>query len=242
MSLLVFMYHRARAEQHGNPAAVLDAHFAHLAASCHNVLPGEPLEAGRLNVCLSFDDAYFDFYDVVFPLLQRHGLRALLAVPPFVVREHIYAPRVERRAIPSETAFNHPSRGGFCTWGELEAMAASGHVAFAAHGFSHRPLDRAATHLATEIDAPKTLLATRLGQPIDSFVFPYGRFSASALTHARRRYRYIFRIGGALNRSWNSNILYRIDADRMPGPRALLSPARLMSYRARYFWNRLRLR
>lgn len=242
MSLLIFMYHRARAEQHGNAASVLDAHFAHIAACCRHVLPGETLATGRLNVCLSFDDAYFDFYDVVFPLLQKHGLRALLAVPPFVMREQVHAPSVERRGIASETAFNHPSRGGFCTWEELETMAASGHVAFAAHGFSHLPLDRAATDFSTEIDTPKTLLSTRLRQPIESFVFPFGRFSARALHHARSRYRYIFRIGGALNRSWSAELLYRINADGMSGPRALFSPARLASYRARYFWNRLRFR
>src|SRR5207253_3666710 len=87
MNLLVLMYHRARAGRHGNDPAMLEKHFRHIAANYRNVLPGDALDANRLNVCLTFDDAYFDFYATVYPLLMRHQLRAVLAVPPLVVRE-----------------------------------------------------------------------------------------------------------------------------------------------------------
>ena len=55
---------------------MLDAHFAHISRQYRNVLPGEKLSVGALDVCLSFDDAYFDFYAIVFPLLKKHGLSA----------------------------------------------------------------------------------------------------------------------------------------------------------------------
>ena len=240
MTLLVLLYHRAREDPHGNPPEVLDAHFAHIARSYPNVLPGEPLTPGVPNVCLSFDDGYYDFHATVYPLLRKHNLRALLAIPPGVVRERVAGSAVERLGFRSEYAFAHPDQGGLCTWAELAELASGGRVTIAAHGFAHVRLDPPEIDLAAEIDAPQTILRARCAQPVESFVFPFGRFSPRALDHARGRYRHVFRIGGASNRSWGGRLLYRIDADRMKSPTSLFAPARLAGYRARYFWNRLR--
>jgi peptidoglycan/xylan/chitin deacetylase (PgdA/CDA1 family) len=241
MNLLVLMYHRARAERHGNSPELLDEHFGHVANSYHNVLPGETLSSEKLNVCLTFDDGYFDFYAVVFPLLRKHQLRALLAIPAFHVVESATAPASARLAMDSDRTFADPLSGGFCTWAELEEMAASGLVSIAAHGFTHQRLDQNAS-LMTEIDSPQSILASRLAQPVDSFVFPFGRCSRRAIRHAKARYRYLFRIGSALNRSWNGRVIYRVDADRMNNAWTLFSRRRLAAYRARYFWNRMRFR
>ena len=202
MTLLVLMYHRARAGRHGNHASMLDAHFAHLAAHHANVLPGEPLVPGRLNICLSFDDAFYDFYAIALPLLRRHGLRALLAVPPGLIRERVQATREERLNAGTRYSLEHPSLGAFCTWEELREATRSGHVQIAAHGYTHQALDEPTADAGLEIDTPQTVLASRLGQPVESFVFPYGRFSRPTLDSARRRYRYLFRIGNALNQGW----------------------------------------
>ena len=219
---------------------MLDAHFAYVAGHCSNVLPGEILDSGKLNVCLSFDDGYFDFYTTVFPLLRKHNLRAILAVPPFVVRERVAVSRGNRLCVESDDAFAHPSCGGFCTWPELLEMTQGEHVRIAAHGFTHKRLDEPQADLETEIETPRTILSARCNQAVDSFVFPYGRYSRRALVKAQARYRHVFRIGGALNRSWDRRLLYRIDADEMTSPRALFAPARMAAYHARYFWNQLR--
>ena len=240
MSLLVLMFHRARAGQFGNAPDMLEAHFAHVAGTCANVLPGDAVAPEKLNVCLSFDDGYFDFYAIVFPLLKKFNLRALLAIPPRVVLERIDATWSERIAVDPDAAFADPGKGAFCTWPELAEMAGSGHVAIAAHGFTHRRLDQPKTDLAFEVTEPKALLASRLGQPVESFVFPFGRYSPAALAHAQGSYRHVFRIGGAINRRADAGLLYRVDADEMEGPRSLFSPTRLASYRARYWWNQLR--
>ena len=242
MSLLVLMYHRARAGQHGNDPRILDEHFAHIAGHYPQVLPGDALSAGVINVCLSFDDAYFDFYATVFPLLQRHKLRALLAVPPAVIRETVAARESDRLGLAAEEAFAQPERGGFCTWGELKEMVGSGRVTIAAHGFSHCRLDTKFADLDVEIDESQRILAERVERPVENFVFPYGRYSRRALQRTRNRYRHTFRIGGALNHSWSRRVLYRVDADRMATPRSLFSPTRLVNYRARFLWNRLRWR
>lgn len=242
MSLLALMYHRAQAGDYGNAPAMLDAHFSYIAARCRCVLPGDPLDDAALNVCLTFDDAYFDFYAVVYPLLKRHGLSAVLAVPPAVVHEKAEFPFVDRLGCEPNVTYNHPNQGGFCTWPELREMAHSGRVAIAAHGLTHCRLDRPEVDLHSEIVAAQAILTERLGPPVESFMFPYGRFSAAALACAQRHYRHTFRIGGADNPGWNSQLLYRINADRLPSPDAPFAPANRARYRARYFWNKLRRR
>lgn len=240
MRVLALMYHRAQEGRHGNSPEMLDAHFAHVARHCACVMPGEPLDPQRLNVCLSFDDGYFDFYAVIFPRLKKHGLRALLAVPPLVVPEESLLPAASRLRAVADMDFGHPPYDGFCTWRELREMAQSGHVDVAAHGFTHRRLDRGDVDLDTEIAGSKVLLAARLGRPVENFVFPYGRFSPAALQWARESYRHVFRIGGADNPGWNRPLLYRVNADAMESPGALFTGARLLGYRMRYLWNRAR--
>jgi peptidoglycan/xylan/chitin deacetylase (PgdA/CDA1 family) len=238
--LLVLMYHRASAGAYGNPVEMLDAHFEVLARRYRCVLPGEPLEHGKLNVCLSFDDGYFDFLVEVMPLLDKHGLRAVLAVPITVLRESVDEPVAARLQVCAERRDGIEARGGHCTWQELAQIAATGSVAIAAHGFSHQRLDRPALDLQAEIELPRTLLAERTGQKVESFVLPYGRFSAEALAYAKQRYRYVFRIGSADNAGWDAKVLYRVDADQMPTPDFLFSKHRMAGYRFRRSWNAVR--
>ena len=234
------MYHRARAGRDGNSKEMLEAHFRHIADRCRNVLPGDALSKDALNVCLSFDDGNFDFRAVVFPLLEKFGLRAMLAVAPAIMKDRTEAPEPERLAVPSDLTFAHPRLGGFCTWPELQAMAAAGRVAIAAHGYTHVPLDSPLADVDMEIRLPKMILESRLLGPVDSFVFPYGKFCSRALCAATSAYRYVFRIGGASNARWDDGIIYRICADAMTGPDQLFSPGRMAIYRARFLWNRIR--
>jgi peptidoglycan/xylan/chitin deacetylase (PgdA/CDA1 family) len=240
MSLLVLMFHRARSGRHGNAPEMLDAHFAHLAHRAKNVLPGESLTAGALNICVTFDDGYYDFHATVFPLLRKHQLRALLAIPPHFIRDEVTTPSAERMRMEIEPAFAEPERGGFCTWPELKEMVQSGHVTVAAHGLTHRRLDAADVDLTREIDEPGRILRERVGGTVDSFVYPFGRCTPAVIERTRRSYRHVFRIGGAINRSWDQRVLYRVDADAMEGPWSLLEPRGLLFYRARYLWNRVR--
>lgn len=238
MSLLALMYHRARPVPHGNTPGMLDAHFRHIAANYTCVLPGDELDPARLNVCLTFDDASYDFYAVVFPLLAKHKLRALLAVPPLVVSEQVELESNIRLLV--EPDLNDGS--GYCTWPELREMSRSGLVAIASQGFTHRALDEPEVDLHTEIVASKLLLSARLGCPVDSFVFPYGRFSPWALHMVQQHYAHAFRIGGADNADWKRPLLYRVDADQLPSPNAPFRPLSRLRQRVRYYWNRLRRR
>lgn len=239
-TLLVLMLHQAYGGPAGNTPQKLDALFAHLAAHHHCVLPGEPLLADRLNFCLSFDDGYLDFLQFVLPSLGRHNLRALLAIPTALPFETCDIPESRRLEMPSVSPAPHTIREGLCTWDELRTVAASGRVAFAAHGMTHIRLDAPAADLAKEIVESGNTLAGRLGVPVDSFVFPHGRFSRSALALVRRHYRHAFRIGDASLRGWSSPVLYRVSADGFANPEELFAPQRLRRYARRAWWNRLR--
>jgi peptidoglycan/xylan/chitin deacetylase (PgdA/CDA1 family) len=242
MALLVLMYHRARSGPLGNAPAMLDDHFGVIAGRHACVLPGETLDPRRLNVCITFDDAYFDFYAVVFPLLKKHGLRALLAVPPVLVPDRVAATAEARLQMEPGVKYGRQNQGGFCTWSELREMAWSGHVDIASHSLTHSRLTGPGVDLQSEVETSRHLLATRLDRPVDSFVFPYGAFDRAVLHTVRCHCRHAFRIGGADNPGWDREILYRVDADRMDAPGALFAPARLTAYRCRRFWNRLRRR
>jgi hypothetical protein len=77
---------------------------------------------------------------------------------------------------------------------------------------------------------------------VDSFVFPYGRFSQEALRRVKQHCRYAFRIGGAMNQGWSGSLIYRVNGDCLAAPDAVFSPSRLAGFRARFYWNRLRRR
>ncbi len=236
------MFHRAVHGPDGNSAGMLDAHFAHIARRYNCVLPGERLRRDRLNICLSFDDGYFDFHHSVLPLLIKHNLRALLAVSPALCPETCREDATRRLSLPEGEDYPHRSAAGFCTWQELRQIVSSGHVQIAAHGLTHADLHDEDANLQEEIIRSKQLLQARLGTPIKSFVFPFGRYSPRALDLVQLHYEYAFRIGHASNTDWDQPVLYRVAADRMRTPTAVFSRARRCRYLARQAWNRVRLR
>ncbi len=234
------MYHRAQPGRHGNSADTLDSHFRWLAQHFPCVLPGEPLAEDRDCVSLSFDDAYFDFHHVVHPLLLRHGLRAMLAVAPALIPERTNEGpdlRLARLRRDGDPAAGSPA---YCTWPELIELSTSGAVSVAAHGWSHVRLGDDESLLQTEIVHPKRVLEERLGRPVSSFVYPFGRCAAAARAVVARHYRHSFRIGSACNRGWQPEPLYRISADDTPRIESLFSPPARVRLEMRRRWNRVR--
>jgi peptidoglycan/xylan/chitin deacetylase (PgdA/CDA1 family) len=240
MTLLALSYQRAQAGPDGNSPEMLDAHFEYIAATFANVLPGEPVPQDRPAACLGFDGAFYDFYERVVPLLKKHKLRAVLAVAPAVIRDHN-----SRSAHRSTTTTTGETTGGgrsFCSWSELQEVVRSGLVAIAAHGYTHRPLDDTSNDVATEVHVPRTLLSARLHVPVDSFVFPFGRYCRSALREARSGYPHVFIDKAAINHHWDTGVVFRIACDNLKTPTAPFESPRLLSYRARGLWHRLTMR
>lgn len=245
--LLILMYHRAgdRAAGAGNSPAVLAGHFQYLRDHAAVIWPGEKLQPRRLNVCLTFDDAYADFYFRVFPLLQKFSLRAVLAVPTRFILEATGLPPETRLAASQAEAMSgevFQSRAPFCTWQELRRMNDSGLVRMASHSHTHPDMRQNGTDVEFEAAHSQALLDKNLGGHASAFVYPYGSVNARARQAVRRHYEFDLRVGSALNPSWQParQPLCRVPADDTPDLAALLRWNRRAGWRCKMIANGLR--
>ena len=210
--IFIGMYHKAERGPYGNDPAMLDAHLAYVAKHHKSLHPGE----NGPGVCLTFDDATADFYDVVYPLLQKYNLKAVLAVPTGLIGEK-----------------------GYCTWEQITEMAKSPLIELASHTHSHPNL-RDGADLEKEIIRSKFLLDAI--KPTKTFVFPYGAFTQESLNCAKDHYPFVMRIGSAINRSWNQSLLYRIPCDELSSARSPFTIWPKVRYRLNYHINQWRRR
>ena len=245
--LLILMYHRA-APPHlglGNPPEVLESHFATLRTRANIVLPGEPLPPRRLNVCLTFDDAYADFYFRVFPLLKKHSLRAVLAVPTAFILDGTTRDPEARLAVPQLAAMQANTfreQAPFCTWPELREMQSAGCVQMASHSHHHPDMRRPDTDVDFECLHSRQLLETNLGRSVDTFVYPYGSVNARAHQSVSRHYQYGIRVGAAFNHAWQPRHqpLCRVGADNVPDIASRLGIRQLAGFSLKMLGNQLR--
>lgn len=186
------MYHKVGRGKYSNSKKMMRAHLEYISSKYRTVLPGETLKKG-FNLCLTFDDATIDFYEKVFPWLKELDLKAVLAVPTDFV-----------------------GRKGHCTWEMLDEMARSDRVAIACHSHTHVDLSKEG-NLLLELQNAKEILENQLKRRIDTFVYPYGRWSRSLQKEVKKHFPYAMRIGSATQRSWKG-LMCRIPADKMPHP------------------------
>ncbi|MCI5052320.1 MAG: polysaccharide deacetylase family protein [Simkaniaceae bacterium] len=208
--LLTLVYHRATGTQRSsNTPEMLDKHFAYIADNYQTKLPGDKLGSG-LELCLTFDDAYCDFYYIIYPLLQKYGLKALLSVPTGFIAEKAQWTKEERLKTLTEfwSYKSPPPTEIFCSWQELKEMD----VAFASHTVTHPNLTQS-TDLINELKNSKERIEQELG-PIETLVLPYGRGDAKVYDEARKHYKYVMRIGHAMNFGWKP-LIYRCSADSL---------------------------
>jgi peptidoglycan/xylan/chitin deacetylase (PgdA/CDA1 family) len=237
--LMILMYHHVGQGPHANRLDMLREHLRHL-SDWPVLLPGETLPKG-LSLSLVFDDAYFDFYHQVFPLLQEFGLRATLAVPVGYILESCDLPAEERLRIIADDPYGNYELGPFCTWGELSELASHG-VEIASHSLNHVDLTAEGVDLNAEIVDSKRILEQKLQREVQTFVYPYGKMNRKVHDFTKAHYRYAMRIGFALNKDWTNRdrLLYRVSGDALPSKDFPLTRSNLRRYRLKYFANSLR--
>jgi peptidoglycan/xylan/chitin deacetylase (PgdA/CDA1 family) len=187
--------------------------FEALLASLHTTLiPPEKSAVFSIDTALSFDDATVDFYHYVFPLLQKYRRKALLAIPTKFIKES-HTESIQKRL----TAMPFQDMASFCSWKEIKEMVKSGWVIPLSHSHSHIVLPEA-NNLEEELSLSKSILENALHHPIEGIAFPYGKWNSKVLSHAKKYYRYFFRIGSAYNISWHnrSYLTYRIPIETVP--------------------------
>jgi peptidoglycan/xylan/chitin deacetylase (PgdA/CDA1 family) len=128
-------------------------------------------------VVLTFDDAYANFHDVIWPLLRARELPATLYVPIDYVDGEGACP-IRGTDLPA------------CTWDQLQAMADAG-LSIGSHTFAHPDLRSVEGEaLRREIVDSRAFLEERLGHPCPSFCYPRGLVTDGAAAVVTVAYRY----------------------------------------------------
>lgn len=234
------MYHHAGEGEFGNPQDLLDRQCRYLRRrNIRTVWPGEPVRDGCC-LCLVFDDATYDFYHFVWPLLMRHGLRAILAVPTAHIPHTTEASDGERLglALSALTRATRPqTHAGFCTWPELERMRASGSVLLVPHGHIHAKVASVESFMGEASEACE-LLRRRTGHCPDAYVLPYGIAPPGGVERLRYELgvRHVFGIGAGKYGDWGDGqpTIARFPGDHQPDATALIDaifPRRSLRYR-----------
>ena len=227
------MYHHVNSDDLplSNSDVMMKAHLELISERYTTIFPGDPITSR--SICLTFDDAYFDFYYYVFPLLKKYNLKALLAVPSAFILEDTDIESQKRLSLKHHDIYkNYQTFAPFCTYAELREMVQSGHVEIASHSMNHVNLAQESVDLEKEIFGSKVMLEDKLGCRIDSFVLPFGKYNDAALALAKEHYSYVFRIGNALNPSWDGigGLIYRIKGDGLKRPCSLFNPLKQLSF------------
>jgi peptidoglycan/xylan/chitin deacetylase (PgdA/CDA1 family) len=148
---------------------------------------GRPLP--RKAVMLTFDDAYADLADTVFPLLERSGFRATVFVPTAYIgrRNEWEEPALRGHRILDQKAVRRWSGRG---------------IEFGAHTRTHASLvglDRAAVE--DEVLGGKRDLEELLQTDVLGFAYPFGALDPTSVTVVASGFRVAFTVCEGPNRS-----------------------------------------
>ena len=213
------MYHHVGSDRCSNDLAIFEEHLAYISNNFTSVFPTlEKLPPHP--ICLIFDDGYYDFYKFIYPLLQKYNLKALLAVTPKYILDDTEKDDTVRLGFEHNDLFQEYKNATFCTYKELQEMQSSGSVQVVSHSYSHKNLLEKDVNLEEELLKSKELIEKNLGNKVESFVYPFGKYNQKVLDETMKHYRYAFRIGNAVNKDFHgiNGVIYRVDGDFLEKP------------------------
>ena len=186
-----------------------EAHMAGIAHAGYSALSAEAF-AGFMrgeravpakSVLITFDDGYLDNYVHAWPLLKRHGLRAMIFAVTGWIGEGPARPAsgggATLPATPDHKTCKRAIAEGradevIVRWSEVEAMAADGVVEFHSHTHSHTRWDKAVADpqarrvaLAADLKRSRDTLAARLDVRQPHLCWPQGYYDELYLDVAR---------------------------------------------------------
>ena len=238
--LISVMYHHIGHGRFSNDPELFERHLKYVIDQFNIVVPGDTLSKNQKNICLTFDDAYYDFYYYVFPLLKKYNVKAVLAVPTALIPEKTDASPGKRMSLEHEEIYknkNYHKFGSFCTWDELREMNDSGFVTMASHSHNHKDLARNDVNLKEEIIKSKKILEEKLNAKVDSFILPFGRYNRKSFDLLQKNYKYIFKVGQGINRDFSgvNGLIYRIDGDNLKDEKSIFFFKPMLGYRIKSF-------
>lgn len=215
--LLNLMFHNIYGFNVANLEQTFEKFLGLLQENYKIVTPGDALDRHKNQVCLIFDDAYFDFFHIVYPLLKKMQIKVVLAIAVDYIPNSTDTSATDRLQKIETSPLKTNSLtvcDSLCSWQEIQTMVDSGLVVPASHTCSHPNLC-VTPQLQREVVDSKRMLEDKLGVDISTLVLPYGRCNRTVLNLAKKHYTTVMRIGSALNLSWCNwtGYAYRINAD-----------------------------
>jgi len=233
------MYHHVNSDRCSNDLSIFEEHLKYIKSNFTSIFPGE--EVKDKCVCLTFDDGYVDFYYLIYPLLKKYGLKALLAVPSKYILDSCDETPEIRMGFEHNDLFANYEKGTFCTFAELKEMIDSGFVIIGSHSHSHIDLTEDGVDLDMELKVSKEILEKNLGIKVDSFVFPFGKYNQQILQQSKKYYKYSFRIGNAIHKDFDgiNGAIYRVDGDGLKTPDEIFGFKKILGYKFKGLIKRL---
>lgn len=225
------MYHHLNSDRCSNKYEIFEEHLKYISQNFTTVFPCDKLPKNP--ICLVFDDGYFDFYKLIFPLLKKYNLKALLAVVPKYILDDCDIEDTKRLSYEHNDLFQYYENGTFCSYNELKEMIQSGLVEIASHSYGHQNLVEDSVDVILELQKSKKVLEEKLNIKVESFVFPFGKYNQQILDETKRYYKYAFRIGNGTNKDFNGTkgVIYRIDGDNLKNGSEIFNFFNILKYR-----------
>ncbi len=229
--LISIMYHHVNSDRCSNDLSIFEEHLKYIKNNFKTIFPGEKVT--QKSVCLTFDDAYADFYFLIFPLLKKYNLKALLAIPSKYILDDTEELPENRMNFEHNYLFENYKKATFCTYKELKHMQDSGLLVFGSHSHSHVNLLEDNVDLDLELRVSKEILEEKLNTKIESFVFPFGKYNQNILEKAKLYYKYNFRIGNAIHKDFSgiNGAIYRVDGDGLKTADEIFKTTKLLKYK-----------
>ena len=237
--LISIMYHHVNSDRCSNDLYIFEEHLKYIKANFTTIFPTENIKGNC--VCLTFDDAYADFYYFIFPLLKKYNLKALLAVPSKYILDDCDEQQDIRIGFEHNDLFKNYQKGTFCTFEELKEMYESGLIQIGSHSHSHVNLTAQNVDVEKELKLSKEILEQKLGMEISSFVFPFGKYNQEILQKTLKYYKYSFRIGNAIHRDFKgiNGVIYRVNGDGLKRYNEIFSFKKILGYKIKGLLKRL---
>ncbi|WP_418186378.1 polysaccharide deacetylase family protein [Aliarcobacter lanthieri] len=237
--LISVMYHHVNSDRCSNDLYIFEEHLKYIKENFITIFPNERIE--KNSICLTFDDAYADFYFLIFPLLRKYNLKALLAIPSKYILDDTQELVDVRMNFEHNDLFENYEKATFCTYKELKEMFDSGLVVFGSHSHSHIDLTQNVVDLDLELRVSKEILEEKLGVKVESFVFPFGKYNQNILKEAQKYYKYNFRIGNAIHKDFSgiNGAIYRVDGDGLKTPNEIFKFKKILKYKLKGFIKKL---
>ena len=240
--LLSFLYHHVNSDYLSNSPELMEEHIKYIFKHYKTLFPSEYKPSiFSIQLCLIFDDGYYDFYHYTYKLLKEYRVKAILAVPCNFILDFTdvdSSVRLELNHSDIMKGDNYRKYIPFCTWQELREMSDSGLVKIASHGLKHIRLTEVNDQeVEEELALSKRIIESKINTICDCFVYPYTASDDKIIQKTLNHYDYSFGYGGIMNYKIKNGFINRVLGDEMVSADALFTTRKILGYYKRTIKN-----